>query len=384
MPWRGAPVRFVTAVVVVLALFLGGGGWYFAGQIGADGLRPDPSTIDRNLVVTAVSATSVSLRETGTRVDELHTDGVYGVVWATGFGQVTGSAGQGRTVTRGFRLLSGTLPRVDDAAGLTDDAFPDDPRVALGVLPQEVSYSSPAGDFPAWYVPGRGSTWVVLVHGKGASRSEMLRMMRVPVREGLPSLDITYRNDAVVPLDRSGRYQYGRTEWHDLDGAVAWAVERGARHVVLVGASMGGAIVAAFMEHSGRASVVSGLVLDSPLLSFERAVDLGASERDLPLVGWRLPAALTWSAKRLASLRYGVDWHALDYLDDLRWVRVPTLLVHGTADGTVPFGGSERLAEKVAAKVSFQPVPGVDHVQAWNHDPARYEDEERRFLDVVR
>lgn len=383
MSWRSRLVRVLTAVVVVLVVLLLGGGWYFAGQIHADGLAVDPAYVGRDLDVTEVSSSSITLRERGSRVDDLHTTGVYGVQWASGFGQVSGAAGQGREVTRGFRLLSGTLPSVGDRAGLTEDAFPDDPRVALGVTPQQVFYTSEAGTFPAWYVPGRSSTWVVLVHGKSASRTEMLRMMRVPVRLGLPSLDITYRNDATLPVDPSRRYQYGRTEWRDLDAAVAWARTRGAQHVVLVGASMGGAVVASFMERSPRASLVSGLVLDSPLLSFERAVDLGASQRDLPLVGLPLPSLLTWTAKQLASIRYGVDWHALDHLDDTSWVRVPTLLVHGTGDTTVPVAGSVDLAHARPGRVTFQLVKGVEHVEAWNHDPTGYEDEERRFLGLV-
>jgi pimeloyl-ACP methyl ester carboxylesterase len=376
--------RLLIAVVVVLALLLLGGGWYFAGQINADGLQVDPSHVGRDLTVTAVTGTSITLRERGSRVDGLHTPGVYGVQWATGFGQVSGGAGKGREVRRSFTVLTGTPPSVGDTAGLTQDAFPDAPSVALGVPVREVVFASSAGSFPAWWVPGRSTTWVVLVHGKGASRTEMLRMMRVPVRLGLPSLDITYRNDDRLPLDKSQRYQYGRTEWHDLEAAVSWAQQHGAQHVVLVGASMGGAIVAAFMEHSSRASLVSGLFLDSPLLSFERAVDLGASERDLPLLGWPLPGPLTWTAERIAALRYGIDWKALDYLDDTRWVRVPTLLVHGTGDGTVPVAGSIALAHKRPSLVTFDRVSGVDHVEAWNHDPTGYEDQERHFLERVR
>lgn len=372
--------RFLTPLVLLVLAVLGGGGWYYAGQIDQDGLKVDPFVLSRSLQVTAVGAGSLTLRGSS---HALRTPGTYGVSWSGGYGQVTGAPQGTGTVTRTFRLLTGRPPQVGDPVGVTEDAFPDDPRVALGVAVSEVTVTSPAGRFPAWYSPGRSATWVVLVHGKGASRTEMLRMMRVPVRLGLPALDITYRNDAVLPLDKSHRYQYGRTEWRDLDAAVAWAVDHGARGVVLAGASMGGSVVAEFMERSPRRSLVTGMALDAPLLCFDDAVDLAASRREVPGVGWSLPGILTWTAKRLTTLRYGVDWDALDHLDDTRWVRVPTLVVHGTADGTVPFSDSQRLARSQPGRVTLVRDDGVTHLESWNHDPAGYEDQLRRFLQGV-
>src|SRR5260221_4200111 len=107
MSWRGRLARLLTAVVVVVALLLLGGGLYLAGQINADGLQVDPSHVGRDLSVTAVTGTSITLGEQGSRVDGLHTPGVYGVQWASGFGQVSGGAGQGRQVTRSFTVLTG-------------------------------------------------------------------------------------------------------------------------------------------------------------------------------------------------------------------------------------------------------------------------------------
>lgn len=370
-------LRWVMAPLLATGLLLGGGGWYVAGQIGDGALVLHPHVPPKPLTVVAVHRGSITLSG---HLAELTRSGTYGVYWAGGYGQVTGAPrGQG-VVTRAFRVLTGVAPRPGTRVGMTGDAFPDDPSIALGVAVRSVTYRSPAGAFPAWYVPGRGTTWALLVHGKGATRTSVLRMMRVPVRLGLPSLDLAYRNDAGSPLDPSRRYGWGRTEWQDLDAAVVWAQRHGARHVVLLGASMGGAVVASFLEHSPRAPLVTSVVLDSPVLDFASVVDLGAARRELPLVGWHVPGAVRWTAERLASLRYGVDWRALDHLDDTSWVRVPVLVLHGTADVTVPFATSARLAAARPDLVTLLPYPGVAHVQSWNHDPVRYEAELRRFL----
>lgn len=370
-------VRWLMAPLLATGLLLGGGGWYVAGQIGDRALLPHPYTPRTPLTVVAVHPGTITLRG---RVPELTRTGTYGVHWAGGYGQVTGQPRGHGVVTRAFHVLAGVAPRPGARAGMTGDAFPDDPSVALGVAVRSITYRSPAGVFPAWYVPGHGSTWALLVHGKGATRTSMLRMMRVPVRLGLPSLDLGYRNDAGSPLDPSGHYGWGGTEWRDLDAAVGWAQQRGARRVVLLGASMGGAVVASFLEHSPRAPLVSAVVLDSPVLDFAGVVDLGTARGRLPVVGWAVPGPVRWTAERVVSLRFGVDWRALDHLDDTSWLRVPLLLLHGTADVTVPFDGSARLAAARPDLVTFLPDPGVAHVQSWNRDPVRYEAELRRFL----
>jgi alpha-beta hydrolase superfamily lysophospholipase len=370
-------VRWLMAPLLATGLVLGGGGWYVAGQIGDRALALHPYAPRTPLTVVAVHRASITLRG---RLPELTRPGTYGVYWAGGYGQVSGPPRGTGVVTRAFHVLTGVAPRPGTRAGMTGDAFPDDPRVALGVPVRSVTYRSPAGAFPAWYVPGRGTTWALLVHGKGATRTSMLRMMRVPVRLGLPSLDLGYRNDAGSPRDPSGRYGWGGTEWQDLDAAVGWAQQHGARHVVLLGASMGGAVVAAFLEHSTRAPLVSAVVLDSPVLDLAGVVDLGIARRALPVVGWRVPGPVRWTAERVVSLRYGVDWRGLDHLDDTSWVRAPVLLLHGTGDATVPFATSAALAAEQPDLVTFLPQPGVAHVQSWNHDPGRYEAALRRFL----
>ncbi|EWT00246.1 hypothetical protein N865_16675 [Intrasporangium oryzae NRRL B-24470] len=75
-----------------------------------------------------------------------------------------------------------------------------------------------------------------------------------------------------------------------------------------------GGIVASFLENSSRRSAGSTVVLDAPMLSLSERVTYGARD-ELP-GGRAVPASVIWTAEQIARLRYGVDWGAVDYLDD--------------------------------------------------------------------
>lgn len=378
---RQVLVRVALALVVVTAVFLLGGGWYFSDQIRADALEVDPATDEMTLQVVSASATSVTLVESGSEQDPLRGDDVYGLAWPTGYGQVSGVPDvTGSEVTRRFVLLSGAAPTPGQPATLDRDAFPDQPAVALDGPIRQVTYSSPAGELSAWLAPGDDSTWAILIHGQRASRDEVLRAMRVTTSVGMPSLAITYRNDQGAPGDPSGFYGFGSTEWRDLEGAVRYATDHGADKVVLVGYSMGGAIAAAFLEHSTRTDDVAAVVFDAPMLDFGATINHKAADRELPLIGLPLPPPLTWTAKQIAGVRFDVDWDEVNYLDDSDWLTVPTLVFHGDHDATVPLSTSQQLADAHTQLVSLVVVPGAEHVASWNSAPSDYDQTLETFL----
>jgi hypothetical protein len=123
------------------------------------------------------------------------------------------------------------------------------------------------------------------------------------------------------------------------------------------------------------------VILDAPMLDFSQTVDDNAARE--PLVGpLTVPPTLTWSAKFLTSLRYDVEWSVLDYLDDPDGLgSVPTLIVHGDRDLTVPIGTSRDAAARYPDTVTLVECPGADHIECWNLDPDAYEDEVTGFLD---
>jgi pimeloyl-ACP methyl ester carboxylesterase len=372
-------LRLLRWIAVVLPVFilivLAGGGWYYSDQLRQDLLTPpEDDTPEYNLRVIAVGPERITLQ----RTDDTILEGVHGLEWAGGYGQVgdflPGGGGSGN-VERELTLLQGALA-AGDMVRMDRWAFPGDPEQAFGLPFDEVTYVSELGEFPSWLVEGADDTWVIFVHGKGADRREALRMVQTVAEMGFPCLVITYRNDPEAPASPDDRYHLGDTEWEDLEAAVDFAQDRGARDVVLVGYSMGGAIVTSFLLRSERSGLVRGAILDAPVLDWGAAVDLGGEERNLPQV-------LTTVAKTISALRFGIDWDALEKLDETERFDVPILLFHGDSDERAPVKISDRFAEARPDLVTYVRVPGAEHVGAWNVDPSAYEADVRDFLTRV-
>jgi hypothetical protein len=242
-----------------------------------------------------------------------------------------------------------------------------------------VTFAGPLGDHAAWYTNGPSSTWVILVHGNSMSRLDSLRWLPGLVDAGYPTLTITYRNDEDAPEDPSGLLRYGETEWADLDAAVRYALDEGADRVALFGTSMGGGIVESFLASSELAGRTEAVILDAPMLDFSETVDDNAARE--PLVGpINVPASLTWVAKQIASFRYDLEWKELDYIADGGLAEVPTLILHGTEDLTVPIATSREAAEVFPDSVTLMECAGADHIECWNQDPDAVSAEVTNFL----
>ncbi len=376
-------IRWSALVVGILLLFHLAGGWYFSGQIYSSALEPDPSTAEFETAVVASGGASVILSTTD-GPDELLVPGVWGLEWPSGYGQLTELITVGdETVEWKLNLLSGSAPAIGELADLDVRAYPGDPMSAHGLAFTEITYTSPLGENPAWLIDGTGDTWVVLVHGNGLTRRDVLKPLPTIVDGGYPALVITYRNHPRAPADPSGRLEYGLTEWEDVEAAVEFALAEGADDVVLVGYSMGGGIVTSFLYESTLAGRVKGVVLDAPMLDLGAAVDLGAENRSLPLIGLPIPDTLTATAKWLAGIRFDLEWDRLDYLERVEELSTPILLFHGVEDDIVPVDTSDELAELRPDLVSYHRIEDARHLESWNLNPAGYERLLAEFLAAL-
>jgi len=299
--------------------------------------------------------------------------GRFGLRWDSGWTQIPAIvARQERTVT--WRWVGPDRPPAGAAVLWNKFVFVGDPLHARGITYQEVGISARCGLLPAWFVPGSRDVWALLVHGRGATREETLRVLPTVTDLGFPTLALTYRNDAGAPATVDGLYRLGDTEWQDLEDATVYALSCGAVGVVMYGWSMGGSIVETFLDRSSYASKVRAVILDAPILS--------PGEMIQNLVRrYRLPACAGHLAKAVAARATRIDFDALNHVDRPTRVKVPTLLIHGSADAVAPVWISDRFADAHRDSVRYLRVQGAGHTLAWNVVPETYE---RTVTDFLR
>ncbi|HEY7565744.1 MAG TPA: alpha/beta fold hydrolase, partial [Acidimicrobiia bacterium] len=378
--WR----RLILYVLFLLLIFHIGGGWYFADQLRVDALVPDNEADTEDVTLREVGNGQVTLEAVEDREPDLTAAGLTGLDWGTGYGQVGEilSEDDDGSVTRGMTRIEGESPTAGMLGRLDGSAFPGDPQRAFGLTFSEIEYQSPVGAVRAWEILAPGDIWVIHVHGLGAPRTEALRLVRPVADAGYPQLVIGYRNDLDEPADPSGYYRYGQTEWEDVGAAVDLAVERGASQVVLVGYSTGASHILSYLYRTPDAPVAAA-IFDAPNIDFEQTVDLGASQRNLPLIPLKVPGSLVWVAKRIASLRFSLDWSAIDYIARADQLQVPVLVFHGAEDATVPLASSQEFAAARPDLVRLVIVADAGHVRSWNVGPESYERRVTEFLSEV-
>lgn len=256
---------------------------------------------------------------------------------------------------------------------LTPQVHIGDPRGALGIAHADVDVPGELGALPAWFVPGTRDTWVIAVHGLGTTREHPMVVMDFLHRQQLPVLSLAYRGDLGAPRSPDGLGHLGETEWRDLDAAIRYAVRYGAENVVLHGWSTGATMALHAAAHSALRDRISGLVLDSPVLSWETTLRALAAAR-------RTPKPLLPLAVRAAQGRTGLRGDRILEAADPEVLKVPTLILHGPDDTIAPWDRSRQLAAERPELVSLHIVPDAPHAAMWNADPAGYEEALRRFL----
>lgn len=345
-------------LAVLLPSGTAGAGLFFATQV-LTPVRWYP------LVVRSVSDSEVEL----TRNEDTERSIPLGLAWRSGhavLGEVVRI--DKNTVTRRITSVVRGELRVGTRAYTSGSVYDGDPRTVHGLDFTSVFVPGELGHYPAWVVPGSSDTWVIGVHGRGASRVEALRALPTLAASGLTTMVITYRNDLGAPASRDGCYHLGASEWEDLAAAAAYARSAGARRIILYGWSMGGAIALNAL-HNDAIPDVAGLILDCPVVDWSSTLRMQAAQR-------RLPGPLTWSAVRLIEQRIGVRMPSLDFRSFQP--SVPTLVFLDGDDRVVDPSPTREFA--TASGAHLVETTGGGHVRSWNVDPLRYEGELARFL----
>jgi uncharacterized protein len=218
--------------------------------------------------------------------------------------------------------------------------FPDSVApVAVDGVREVVLDTSDGLRLAAWLVPGTGDTAVLVTHGNAGDRADRLPLARALAAHGHTVLLVDYRGYGGNPGSPSeaGLARDAVAAWEHLTGPAGFAPER----VVLFGESLGAA-VAARLAADRSASPPRGLVLRSPFVSLAAVgrvhypyLPVGALLRD------RFPVA-----------------------EAVARVRVPTVVVYGTADTVVPPAQSRAVADAAPHLLDVVAVEGADHNDA--------------------
>ena len=347
------------ALLLLTAMAIAAAGWHFSSAV----LVPEHKPWYDPVEVEAVTPGRITLD----RSDATLRPGYYGLVWHSGHaivGPIVSEAAD--TVTRELRDVEGYLEPGTEQIGFDSSTYSGTPATARDLPFTEVAVEGELGEMPAWLVrskrPAVPATWAIVVHGINDDPQVGLRILPTLRRAGLSSLSITYRDDLGAPSSPDGMHHQGLTEWRDLEAAARYALAHGARRLVLIGYSMGGALIGQFMQHSPLASRVSALVLDAPALDWKAILEFNAERMGYPGFA-ALP--VEWAI----DLRINPDWESLDLLQHTGDFQLPTLLFHGTDDEVIPIESSVDFAAKLPDWVTYHAVPKAGHTQAWNVNP---------------
>lgn len=374
------PMLVILVLLVLTALVALG--WVFSSRF----LVVQPYTLLPEFEIIAVEPADGSLAVTLPTPDaqpppqfaDTRKAGVYNLLWEGGYGRLGEVlSDDGATVTRVLERVEGRPPEAGAPARLDTAVFRRDPLADHAIPFDEIALQGETGRLAAWWVDQGVDTAVLMLHGRRrADRTETLRIMPMLHTLGFSVMALAYRNHDVSDMSPDGLYHYGASEYRDALVALDFLKSRGIERVVLYGFSTGAEVALMTIRHwpdTGAAPLA--LVLDSPFLDVRAVIRQGARALDLPATDLLSDLALL-----VGGWRTGVDWSDLDQRRFAPDLQVPVLIIAGTADSTIPIETVDAFAAAVASPLRYERLEGVEHVEAWNAFPERYEGWVREFL----
>lgn len=246
---------------------------------------------------------------------------------------------------------------------------------------RDVEIPTSLGPAPAWFVECDSNEWAIHVHGQGSDRRQTLRGVATATALGLNSLIISYRNDGKGPRSTDGLSHLGESEWHDLDDALHFIAARGATQCIVFGWSLGATLAMNTLQRSGVSSMIAGIVMVAPVLSWEAALRSNATHQGWPRVlGTSVTLLLGLPGiSRLVGLSEPLNIRKADAARLEGPLRTPILILHNVNDWSVPFETSRQFAQRRGPGVELVEFDCSGHTQEWNSDPIRWDLAVRRW-----
>ncbi|NJO80134.1 MAG: alpha/beta hydrolase [Cyanobacteria bacterium RM1_2_2] len=226
---------------------------------------------------------------------------------------------------------------------------------------QEVWLSASRGQVQGWWIPAVSQTApvVLYLHGNGSNLGDLVNRAARLHGMGAAVFLIDYRG-----YGRSWGVFPSETSVYE-DAAAAWQYltqtrQISAQQVVLYGQSIGGAVA---IEIASRHPDAAGIIVESSFTSMRAMVTRSVLEFLLP-----------------------IDWiltQQFDSLTKVRSLQVPILLIHGTADQTIPAPMSQALFAAAPEPKRLLLIPNADHDNVAQMGGALYLQEVEAFIRQV-
>lgn len=250
--------------------------------------------------------------------------------------------------------------------------------------------SAPAGDevtgpgdvgLAAWYIPagsgaGPAAPTVVIVHGWGSSKHDMLDRAAV-LHDRYHLLIPDLRNHG-----QSGDAQttQGPREAADLGAMLDWLeAEKAPTAIAVLGVSMGGA---AALAEAHRDERVAGIIVESTHATLANAIQARLEQAGYPLA---MPGS--WAVLLGSLLRTGVDASSVDPVLGVQRVdERPLQLVYGGADDFIgPDDPTtlETAADEAGSAVELAVCEGAGHADSLQVCPELWAEAVLGFLERV-
>lgn len=251
-----------------------------------------------------------------------------------------------------------------------------DPRQAFGLAFENVTLQSRDGvTLRGWFLPAaRSETAVLLVHGVGSNRGDVLSVAQFLHRVGFAVFAFDLRGHG----DSSGHTtSFGVYEARDVEAAAAYLRARpGVRRVAVYAFSMGGSAVLHAVGDNGLPGVRS-FILDSTFAEFEPL-----AREQMAFLPDSVARPLLAIISFCTRLELGVG---LRDIAPRRFIgRIaprPLLLIHGSADTLIPPIQARWNFAAAQAPKQLYLIPGANHCEGWR---VAAEDYEKRVVSFLR
>jgi fermentation-respiration switch protein FrsA (DUF1100 family) len=231
---------------------------------------------------------------------------------------------------------------------------------------REVDFQSQDGlSLSAWVVPARNGATVILVHGLGGNRAQLLDEAAMLVEDGYGVLLLDLRNSGSSEGDLT---TMGYLEILDLGGALAFLsaqAESDPQRVGVLGHSMGGATA---ILAAARYPEIKAVIAESTFTGVEDNI----SDSFQALTGlppFPFAPLVVWFGEREA----GVDISQVSPLDGIEAISPrAVLIVHGELDELIPVENAHRLYAAAGEPKELYVIPNTGHTGLLQAQPEEY------------